>query len=848
MGITVKQAIQDRWDSLLTESPSVGQRLASIFPEGRDPGNGKGLFRKSFGLVWVYSQTLMADDENMSTLLLIAPPYRRAELLECVLRILIAREMSQAEFMTAAEIHYAWKTRTQVMMCFKSPSGKLKRIAYTPKQDDVSGGSIYYHYGKHCGHASFVPEKTIILKAESHVVKEGILPDWCPCVRGRDENLFGAHGFLKLKKAIVIVGNKCDETIAMLKKLTIGGKSIWDTFSAIELAEDGTCASQASGNGMPSIIVADDYGRLGPYFETTEGRYDQFHCVIFDDDEQIKANGTDGMQDQVVIRSSETIVKNLFNDPTSFRTRYSNVLNSGCLFVWDRHFDTALRDESAIFKKEVTVVPHIHHKDIWNSLPRRIGILRKRVDELQDEKVFPGICWIYKQLHLPKVDVQGCSEVLESFETKDTEALSVVEDLKVLVDDCSDGESEKMAALKRFLEQTVRPDWIVRILSRIVDSSVMSLIRYGQSLAIPRNTQRVSTPCDVPVRTVAYRKMSTVVANRYWLFDTPKTNLHWFLYQDEIDALNGHGEFLDDLETRQVVSKSYRAKVLGIAEELLYESETSVVGSAKDIASLYSVGDGDFTDSVTPMSSLDSSLKDAITRFLSRDVVARMRDNRRVVSLSAGGGVRVRFDDNDSVCYVRSKVLVLEGDKRSEVDASNLIPGQKVFLIRPELARQRAEKLYGSPEDAAERWRKVLRQMMKQTYHLGYLASQISSEARRLGLDRGVSQLESDMRRYGTTIDNATELPYNSLAKAAILFRAIGIIGKDDELSDEQYARGLAGVIQDAHSKNRSKGRGFMEALRRDWLAGSDAVTDCFSEKTVLESYEVDEEDVLTEE
>ena len=39
-----------------------------------------------------------------------------------------------------------------------------------------------------------------------------------------------------------------------------------------------------------------------------------------------------------------------------------------------------------------------------------------------------------------------------------------------------------------------------------------------------------------------------------------------------------------------------------------------------------------------------------------------------------------------------------------------------------------------------------------------------------------------------------------------------------------------------------------MEALRRDWLAGSDAVTDCFSEKTVLESYEVDEEDVLTEE
>ncbi len=49
MGISIKQAIQDRWDSLLTESPSVRQCLASIFSEGIDPGNGKELFRKSFG-------------------------------------------------------------------------------------------------------------------------------------------------------------------------------------------------------------------------------------------------------------------------------------------------------------------------------------------------------------------------------------------------------------------------------------------------------------------------------------------------------------------------------------------------------------------------------------------------------------------------------------------------------------------------------------------------------------------------------------------------------------------------------------------------------------------------------
>ena len=843
---SIREAVQNRWNSCLNACTSVGDHLTSIFPEGNDPGEDKGLFRKSFGLVWEHYQRLMTSDENKSTLLLIAPPYRRVEILECVLGILVASEMSPAEFMTAEEIRNAWKTRTQVMMCFKSPSGKLKRIAYTPKQDDVSGSSTYYHYGKNNGHAPFSPEEAIILKANSIKI-ERRLPDgkWIYCRRNRDETLFGEHGYLRLNKAIAIVGNKYDETVATLKRLVIGGRSMWDTFSAIELAGDGTCASQASGNGIPSIIVADDYGRLGPFFETTEGRYDQFHCVIFDDDEHIKANGTDGMQDQVVVRSSETIVKNLFNDPTSFRTRYSNVLDSGCLFVWDRHFDAALRDESPK-SKNVNVVQHIHHQDIWNSLPNRIGSLRKRVDELQDVKIFPGICWVYKQLHLPKVDVQECREVLESFETKDKEALSVVEDLKVLVDDCSDGESEKMAALKRFLEQTVRPDWIVRFLSRNEDSSVMSLIRYGQSLAIPRNAQRVSTPCDVPVRTVAYRKMSTVVANRHWLFDAPKTNLHWFLYQDEIDALNGYGEFFDDLETRQVVPRSYRAKVLGIAEELLYESETPAIGPAKDISPFYSVGEGDFVDSVGTFSSLDSSLKDSITRFLSRDVVARVRDNRRDASPSVGGGVRVRFDDNSRICYVRSKVLILEGDKRSEIDASNLIPGQKVFLIRPELARQRAEKLYGSPEDAAERWRKVLRQMMKQSHHLDYLASQISSEARRLGLDRGVSQ--SDLRRYGTTIDNATELPYNSSSKAAILFRAIGIIGKDNELSDEQYARGLAGVIQDAHSKNRTKGRGFMEALRRDWLAGSEAVRDCFSEKTVLESFEIDDEDILTEE
>ncbi len=796
----------------------------------------------------------MTSDDDKSTLLLVAPPYRRMEIFECVLKILVADEMLQADFMTAEEIRNAWRNRTQVVLCFRRARGQeqiLERVLYTPRDDDMREDSLWYHYrdGRTHGHASFNPEKAIVLKAE-HNENDGRLPNWnwIYCIRNRDENLFGEHGHLRLNRAIAIVGNNCGETVATLKRLAIGGRSMWDTFSAIELAENGTCASQASGNGTPSIIVANDYKRLELYFEAVEGRYDQFHCVILDDDEQIKANGADGMKDQVVIRSSETIVKNLFNDPTSFRTRYSKVLDSGCLFVWDRHFEAALRDESAISEKVVTVVPHINHRDIWNSLPRRIGTLRDRVDELENEKIFPGICWVYKQLHLPKVDVQECCDVLESLETKDTDVLSVVEDLKVLVDDCSDGESEKMAVLKRFLWQTVRPDWTVRILSRIEDSSVTSLIRYGQSLAIPCNVQRVSSPCDVPVRTIAYRKMSTVLANRYWLFDTPRANLHWFLYQDEIEALNGHGEFLDDLESRQVASRSYRAQVLGIAEELLYESVAPAIGPAQDISFFRPVGEGDFVDSVVPISPLDSSLKDSITRFLSRDVVARVRDNRRDVSPSTGGGVRVRFDDNARVCYVRSKVLVLEGDKRTEVDASNLIPGQKVFLIRPELARQRAEKLYGSPEDAAERWRKVLRQMMKQTYHLDYLASQISSEARRLGLDRGVSHLESDLRRYGTTIDNATELPYNSLSKAAILFRAIGIIGKDNELSDEHYARGLAGVIQDAHNKNRSKGRGFMEALRRDWLAGSDAVTDCFSEKTVLESYEVDEEDILTEE
>ena len=840
----IREAVQNRWNSCLNACTSVGQHLTTIFSEGNDPGEGEGLFRKSFGLVWEYFQTLMTSDENKSTLLLIAPPYRRMEILECVLKILVTSEMSPAEFMTAEEIRNAWETRTQVMLCFRSKSGALRRVAYTPRVDDVRDGEYSYHYGR-TGKCWFKPEKAIVLRAE-YCRKDGRITNPNHCIRGRDENLFGDHGFVKLNKPIVIVGNKSGESVAMLKKLTIGGKSMWDTFSAIELAGDGGCASQASGNGVPSIIVANDYGRLGPYFEMTEGRYDQFHCVIFDDNEQIKANGTDGMKDQVVIRSSETIIRNLFHDPVSFKVRYKNVVRNGCLFVWDRGLDRALRDEYAICEKEVTVVSHERNKDIWDSLAHRIGTLRKRVDELQDEKIFPGICWVYKQLHLPKVDVQECSEILESFETKDPDALSLIEDLKVLVDDCSDGESEKMAALKSFLGHTVRPEWKVRILSRIDDASVMSLVRYGQSLSVPCNVQRVSTPCDVPVRTIGYRKMSTVVANRFWLFDIPRTNLHWFLYQDEIDALNGHGELLDDLETRQVVDRCYRAQVLGVAKELLFEYEAPTVETAKDAVTPSDINEASRGGTDRAISPEEHSLRDSIERFLARDVCERIRDNRRESSHTEGGGVRIRFDDNTRANYVRSKVLILEGDKRSEVEASKLIAGQKVFLVRPELARQRAEKLYGSPEDAAERWRKLLRQMMKQSCHLDYLASQISGEARRLGLDRDVSQ--SDLRRYGTTIDNATELPYNSTSKATILFRAIGIIGNDKELSDEQYARGLAGVIQDAHSKNRSKGRGFMEALRRDWLAGSDAVADCFSEKTVLESYEIDDEDILTEE
>ena len=844
MRMPIQDAIQDRWDSYLQECQSAGMCLTSIFEGGNDPGKGKELFKKSFGLVWGYFQELMSGGEGKSTLLLIAPPYRRTEILECVLRILVASEVASAEFMTPDEIRKAWETRTQVMLCFKSKSGSLRRIAYTPKDDDVCDSAYAYHYGR-TGKCWFNPEKIIVLRAET-LRNDGRITNPSHCVRGSDENLFGEYGLLKLKKAIVIVGNKSGESVAVLKSLTVGGRSMWEAFSGIELSSDGACAHLARGNGIPSIIVAKDYSRLGPYFESTEGRYDQFHCIIYDDRESIKENGTDGMADQIVIRSSETIIRNLFNDPAAFNGTYKKVTDNGCLFIWDRLLDASLRDDQVKSMKEVTIVEHKSHHDIWINLPSQIRALRRCSDELQEEGIVRVICWVYKQLHLPKIDTKECREALGSLKTNDPGVTAIVNDLMVLIDDFPDGETEKMTELKRFLSQQVRPNTSVGILSRTEDSSVRSLIDYGQSLHMPRKAARVSAPCAAPVRTIAYRKMSMVVANRYWLFDSPNTNLHWFLYQDEIDALDGQIDLLDDLETRHVASRSYRARILGVAGDLLYEFEVPASEGGNGNAMPSESLESKILVQDASMSSIDSSLKDSIARFLSRDVVARVRDYKRESSSESGVVVRIRFEDNIRVNYARAKVLVLEGDKRSEVDASKLVPGQKVFLIRPEKARQRAERLYGSPDEAAERWRSVLRRMMDRAEHPDYLAAKISYEVKILGLDRDVST--GDLRRYGANNGNATELPYNSASKAAMLFRAIGIIGGDDELSNEQYARGLAGVIQDAHSQNRTKGRGFMEALRRDWLAGNNDVAECFSEKTVLESCEIDEDDILTEE
>ena len=143
--MTIQDAIQKRWDILMHDCPLIMKSIASIFTDGDDLGDSKGMFRKSLGLVWGHFQELMSKDNSKSTLLLIAPPYRRTEILECVLRILVAREMSSAKYLSADEIRDAWKNQTQVMMCFKSWSKKnerwnLRRIAYTPRVDDVLDG------------------------------------------------------------------------------------------------------------------------------------------------------------------------------------------------------------------------------------------------------------------------------------------------------------------------------------------------------------------------------------------------------------------------------------------------------------------------------------------------------------------------------------------------------------------------------------------------------------------------------------------------------------------------------------------------------------------------------------
>ena len=119
MRTSIRDAIQGRWDSYLHECQSAGLCLKSMFEGGNDPGNGKQLFRKSFGLVWGRFQSLLSKDANKSTLLLIAPPYRRPEIFECVLRTLVAVEMTPAEFMTPDEIRSAWRNQTQVMLCFQ---------------------------------------------------------------------------------------------------------------------------------------------------------------------------------------------------------------------------------------------------------------------------------------------------------------------------------------------------------------------------------------------------------------------------------------------------------------------------------------------------------------------------------------------------------------------------------------------------------------------------------------------------------------------------------------------------------------------------------------------------------
>lgn len=835
------EAIQKNWDKIVERDPF----LASILPQAGNMDKGE-LFKKSFGLVWNHFEKVQEKDQDKSTLLMIAPPYRKMELLECVLKILVAKEKINANFLTPEQIKSAWQSKTQVMLCFNC-NGKLKRIAYTPKDCDIEGENLWYQYGNsgRC-RCSLNSEKAIVLKAECKKTDGRISGTPNLCFRDRDEHLFGEEGFLTLKRAIVIVGNKNNETVELLRNMTVGGRSLWDAFSAVELNENGVPVKIAKGNGTPSIIVVKDYGRLENYFQDTEGRYDSFWCVICCDSESIKENGTDGMSNQIVIRSSETIVENLIDDPRGGKKYYKDIFQRGSMFIWDRHFDGLLLGEDKAEKK-VEIITHTKNTDVWKSLPSALKKIRGKLLGLESgEDLLRRIFWVYKQLFSAKVDVSWCKDVLLSINSSDTEVLSVVESLKTLVCSVVDYDSDKMNRLKSFLLHNIKPDWRIGILSRSEDYSLDELMKFGREQKVPINAMKVATPTT---RTIAYKKMSSVVANRYWLFDYPSSRIYWFLYEEEMAALDAQSELLDDLETRQVMPKKDRAIVLGVSEDLLYEFSSSKGNVVNEKVSLNCNVQDVLAKEMEAQTLEENSLESAIARYYERDFSASISRNQRGDLVENDSGICIKFTDNSRICYgdhSRSKVLVeINGDRR-EVGLDFLKPGQKIFLIHPGKARRHAEDLYGSPEEAVSRWKCVLREMTKKYCHLDYLASCIRDEMRKLNFDREISA--NDLHRYAKEGENAIELPYNSVSKASILFCAIGIVGKDVELSNQQYSRGLAGVIQDAHCQNRNRGRNYMKALKRDWLEGKSDVSDCFSENEVLEFYKIDADDILTEE
>ena len=63
------EAIQKRWAKLVSEVPLLSSILSK---DGKKDENE--LFKKSFGLVWNHFKKVMAEDQNKSTLLMLAPP------------------------------------------------------------------------------------------------------------------------------------------------------------------------------------------------------------------------------------------------------------------------------------------------------------------------------------------------------------------------------------------------------------------------------------------------------------------------------------------------------------------------------------------------------------------------------------------------------------------------------------------------------------------------------------------------------------------------------------------------------------------------------------------------------